>query len=244
MTDSGPQKPKDPGFTELFADAASKSGIGRGIASDSSTGQSVLVAIGGVRGILEAVLPSLAFIIIFGLTQQLVISLIAPIAIGVIFTIVRLVQKSSVTQAVGGLAAIVLSAALALFTGRGQDFFLTGIWVNAIYGGVMALSVIVGWPIIGLIVGFLEGDGVAWRQHRRTFRVMQGLTLLWVGLFALRLAIELPLYYSDNVAGLGIAKIVLGIPLYAPVLVLTWFIARAAYARRRAEESDTAVAES
>ncbi|WP_432626399.1 DUF3159 domain-containing protein, partial [Aerococcus urinae] len=48
------------------------------------------------------------------------------------------------------------------------------------------------------------------------------LTWLWTGLFALRLGIELPLWLAHMVGPLGIAKLVLGLPLFALVTWLTW----------------------
>ncbi|GMA19503.1 DUF3159 domain-containing protein [Arsenicicoccus piscis] len=45
-------------------------------------------------------------------------------------------------------------------------------------------------------------------------RVCNRLTLVLVGLFAVRLLVAVPLYLAGQVAALGIAKIVLGWPLY------------------------------
>jgi hypothetical protein len=94
---------------------------------------------------------------------------------------------------------------------------------------VLLVSVLVGWPLIGVAVGFLYGEGTAWRKDRRKFVAMQALTLLWVGLFALRLAVQVPLYYAGQVELLGTFKLIMGIPLFAPLLVLSWFIVRGAF---------------
>jgi hypothetical protein len=53
--------------------------------------------------------------------------------------------------------------------------------------------------------------------------------------FALRLVVEVPLYLASNVAALGIAKVVLGLPLYAPVVLMTWLFVRGMFI----EESTT-----
>jgi hypothetical protein len=50
--------------------------------------------------------------------------------------------------------------------------------------------------------------------------------LVWVGFFALRLAVQLPLYYSGQVELLAASKVVLGAPAYAGLLVLTWVLLR------------------
>lgn len=53
---------------------------------------------------------------------------------------------------------------------------------------------------------------------------------MWIGMFALRLTVQLPLYLSDQVAALGVAKLALGTPLYALVIWFTWLSARDTFA--------------
>lgn len=201
--------------------------------------RSVLAAVGGVRGIVETTLPGLGFIILYTVTTQVVISLIAPVGLGVIFLAARLIQRSAVTPVIAGLVSIALSAALVLFSGRGQDYFVAGFWTNALYGGVLLISVLAGWPIIGLIVGVIVGDGVQWKRRPTTYRGLQALTLLWVAMFGARLAVQLPLYFAGNVEALGVARLAMGLPLYAPVLILTWLVARALFPSGDAGSGDT-----
>jgi hypothetical protein len=83
-----------------------------------------------------------------------------------------------------------------------------------------------------LAVGFLMGDGVAWRTDARKYRAMVLITWCWLGLFALRLIVQLPLYYAGNVEGLGLTKLLMGVPLYAILLVVSWLIVRTAYPKK------------
>jgi hypothetical protein len=57
-------------------------------------------------------------------------------------------------------------------------------------------------------------------------------TWVWVGLFALRLAVEVPLYLTAQVELLAAVKLVLGVPLYAAVLWVTWLLVRTVFVRR------------
>jgi hypothetical protein len=59
-------------------------------------------------------------------------------------------------------------------------------------------------------------------------------------MYALRVAIEVPMYLASNDAGLGIAKIILGVPLYALVLLATWFLIRSVLPSKPAETEDAA----
>lgn len=225
---------------DAIADAARRAGLGSVKDGRPFDGRALLATMGGIRGIVEAVLPGLLFVIAFTLGLGLPISLGVSVGVAVVFTIVRLLSRTPVSQALGGLIGVVASAALSLWTGRGQDNYLLGLWLNLGYGTAFIVSVLVRWPLIGVAVGFLLGDGTAWRGDRRKFRVLTVLSLCWAALFVLRLVIEYPLYLAGDVALLGTFKLVLGIPLYAPLLVLTILTVRSLYARADAASDDTA----
>lgn len=130
-----------------------------------------------------------------------------------------------------------VSAALALLTGRAVDNFVPGLITNLAYGLVFLVSVLVRWPLIGVAAGYLMGDGTAWRDDRRKRRLFSVLTLAWAGLFLLRLAVQYPLFLAEDTTALGTWKLILGLPLYAPLLVLTVLAVRAEY-RAAAEGPD------
>lgn len=218
---------------QSLAAAARRSGLGQLTDEDVPTGRAMLLALGGVRGLAETILPGLVFLLMYTFTRNVPLSLGASVAVAVVFTIVRLVGRTPVTQAVAGLIGVGASAILALITGRGEDNFVPGLLTNGGFALALLVSIVVGWPLIGLIAGFLLDDGVAWRSRRRTRRIMQLITLVWLLMFAARLAVELPLYFAHDIGGLAIAKLLMGIPLYAPLLLVTWFVVRAAFGVRR-----------
>ena len=50
---------------------------------------------------------------------------------------------------------------------------------------------------------------------------------------------QLPFYFAGDVPALGTLKIAMGLPLFAPLVVVTWLVARALYpTARRAAASD------
>ncbi|MBT9607041.1 DUF3159 domain-containing protein [Microbacterium sp.] len=207
----------------------------------SSTGAAVWSAMGGWRGILESVLPSLAFVVLFTVTidpetrqGDLLLSLGVSVGLALVFTIARLIAKSPPSAAIGGLFATVAAAVLALFTGRGQDNFVFGFFTNGAYGTAFLVSVLVGWPLIGLAAGYLLGEGTSWRADKRQRRVFSWLSLGWAALFAARLIVQLPLYFAGDVTALGTLKIIMGLPLFAPMLAVTWLAVRALSPRREA----------
>lgn len=201
-------------------------------AETGATHKVVWSAIGGWRGILESVLPSLAFVILFTIAPEpLLLPLGVSVGLAAVFTVVRLIQKSPPSAAIGGLVAAAAAAALALWTGRGEDNFVPGLLTNAAYGTAMLVSALVGWSLIGLAVGFLMGEGTAWRKDRRKRRAFLWLGIAWAALFYARLAVQLPLYLAGEVTALGTLKLIMGLPLFAPLIAVTWLVVRALYPR-------------
>lgn len=216
-------------FGRQLAAAAERSGLGGIVREESLTARDVLGVLGGVRGLAEAILPGLVFLVVYTFTKELVPALAASLGLAVIFTVARLARRSGPTQAIAGLIGVGASAALALWTGRAEDNYVLGFYTNAAYGVALLTSLVVRWPLVGLIVGFLVGDGTAWRADRRKLRIMQFLTLVWLGLFSARLLVQLPFYFAGNVEALGATRLLMGVPLYALLLVLTWLVVRAVY---------------
>ena len=227
--DRKPQPDTAEAIAAALGGAAAKSGLGALAQADKPNGKVMLEAMGGIRGIFEAILPGLLFLIVYTIDQDLPLALGISVGVAAIFTLLRLVQRTPVSSALGGLVAAGASAALALLTNRPEDNFVLGFITNGVYAAALLISVAVRWPIIGLIAGYLMGEGTAWRQVPVKRRVFAVLTLCWAGMFLLRLAVQLPLYLAGNVEWLAATKLIMGIPLYAPLLILTWLVVRAVY---------------
>ncbi|CAD5998825.1 DUF3159 domain-containing protein [Agreia sp. COWG] len=230
---AGDQRRPQASMSDAFADAARRAGIGQVAPGETPTAASLIRAIGGIRGLVESLLPGLAFLVIYTVTSQLTPSVVAPVVVAVAFIIARAVTRSPVMPAVTGLLGVAVSAALALFTGRAEDNFLPGLIINAISIVVLVVSILARWPLIGVIVGLLTGDGTGWRRDKAKFRVVLVATWCWVGLFALRLGVEGPLYFAGQAAALGSVKLILGVPLYAAMLWVTWLLVRSAFGHEK-----------
>jgi hypothetical protein len=73
-----------------------------------------------------------------------------------------------------------------------------------------------------VIVGALDGEGNSWRGDPVRTRLFALATWVWVVLFSLRLAVQLPLYLAGEVVALGVARTAMGLPLFALGLWITW----------------------
>ncbi|MHB1172971.1 MAG: DUF3159 domain-containing protein [Lacisediminihabitans sp.] len=241
---TGPEKPEREkavpedtaplSFRESFGVAMRKTGIGQVAPGEVPTAKSLLTAIGGIRGLVESILPGFGFLVVYSITKDLLLSVLIPVAASAVFVVLRLLSRTPVAQASAGVVGIAVSAVLAIVTGKPQDNFLPGIIINVVSLGVLLLSLLVRWPLIGIVIGFLTNEGTDWRRDKAKNRVLSFTTWLWAGLFALRLVVEYPLYAAGQTEWLAGTKLLLGVPLYAGLLWVTWLLVRAVYGRAQA----------
>jgi hypothetical protein len=228
MTDD--EHERTPTFSESLAAAAKQSGLGQLKPGETPNARALLGAIGGIRGILESVLPGIAFLVLYLTTHNTLIAVVVPIVLAVIFIVVRAVRRSPVNSAIAGAVLLAFSAILTLTTHDAKTNFVPGIIINIVCVVVLLVSLIARWPLIGVFVGLLFGDPTGWRAEPARRRILTIATWLWVALFAIRLALEVPLYLADNVAALGIVRLITSVPLYALVLWITWILVRGVFA--------------
>jgi len=195
-------------------------------------------AVGGVRGVVESVAPGLLFVVVYLVAgQNLRPALIAAGGAAVIAVIARLVQRTPVTQAFSGLLGVGIGVFWAWKSGDASNYFAYGLWVNAVYLVGTLASILVGWPLVGLVVGLFRPEGpmsstgswgaaMSWRADPALRRRYALATWPWVIMFGLRLAVQLPLYYASEVAWLGTAKLAMGLPLTALALWISWSLVR------------------
>ena len=128
--------------------------------------------------------------------------------------IIRLIERKSLTQIIGGFFGLLFSVFLTWRTNDASNFFLTGIITNLVYGLALFVSLTVKRPLLGYFVGSLVGNTSGWLQDPLLVRAYTTITWIWVGVFSVRVGVQVPLYLADNIAVLGPIKIFMGWPLY------------------------------
>ena len=220
-----------PTFRDAMTAAAQRSGLGKVKPGETPSAGALLAAVGGVRGLIESILPGLGFLVTYTITQNVLASVLAPLVVAATFIVIRIVRREAVTTAIAGALGIGISAALALFTGNANDNFVPGFVINVVVVIVMVISLAARRPFVGVIVGLLLGDD-DWHKDKAKLRVAAIATILWACLSGLRLAVQLPLYFADIPEALAATKLVMGVPLYAGLLWVTWLLVRTAWRAR------------
>lgn len=191
----------------------------------SSESFDLRTAVGGWRGLAESIVPGLVFVVVYLVTRSLGPALGAALGAAGIAAIARLVQRSPLTQALGGLLGVAIGVVWAWRSGDAADFFVWGLWVNAAYLVATLGSILVRWPLVGILMGVLHGDVSGWRSWPGAARFVAA-TWVWVALFAARLAVQVPAWAAGDVGVLGVARLAMGVPLMALAAYLTWVLVR------------------
>ncbi|MEP6815417.1 MAG: DUF3159 domain-containing protein [Marmoricola sp.] len=201
-------------------------------------------ALGGVRGMAEAAVPTALFTLVFLIGHDLRTALVVSVAAAGVLLVVRLVQRSSPQFVLNAFFGIGLGALFAWRAARGGGdqsdqalaYFLPGLLYNAGYATLMVLSILTRWPLVGFIVGSVTGDPTAWRSDPQVVRLCSRLTWLLAAPCVLRFLVQGPLYLAGRngamnadtaIAILGATKLAMGWPLQVAVLAaMVWLLSR------------------
>lgn len=242
MTDAGDPSANRPDAVAEASDQPHHVHLEHETAQDVEAEKALLAkAIGGWRGLFDSGLPAAIFVVVYLVNGSLLMPAVwAAVASGAAIAVWRLVRRESLQQVVAGFVGVGVSAFVASRTGRAEDFFLPGLLINLAYGSAFLLSILVRWPLIGVVVGALTGEGTAWRRDAALRRTYAAASWIWVAMFALRVAVQLPMYLAGWVGPLGVAKVLMGWPLFLAAAYLTYLVLRPALqaARERSAAVD------
>jgi Protein of unknown function (DUF3159) len=201
-------------------------------------------ALGGRRGMVETALPTLTFTLLWLSTRELTLALVASVAVAGLELVLRAVQRQTVKFCLNALVGIGIGwffVHLSASRGGSADdqalaYFLPGLLYNAGYAVVFGLTCVVGWPLVGFMIGSVTGDPTAWHSDRQIVRLCTRLTWLLVLPCAVRALVQGPIWIGGHtgsipadtaVAFLGVLKIAMGWPLQlAALAAMSWLLGR------------------
>lgn len=186
-------------------------------------------AFGGVRGMVETVVPGLLFVTIFTINKDLHVSAIAALAVSLVLAAVRLVRKDTVKHAFSGVFGVAFGVVFAMMTGNAKDFYLPGMLYTLGLAVAYIVTTLAGVPLIGLMLGPVFKENLSWRTRNPGRKTAYAKASWAWGLILLaKCAILFPLYWWADTTQLGWILIALKIPPFLLAVYLTWiFLAKA-----------------
>jgi hypothetical protein len=200
-------------------------------------------AFGGLRGMIETVLPGLLFVSIFTINKNLHWSAIAALAVALALVVVRLVMRDTVKHAFSGVFGVAFGVVFAMMTGNAKNFYLPGMLYTLGLALAYIVTTLAGVPLIGLILGPVFKENLSWRtRNPGRKKAYAKASWAWGLILLAKCAILFPLYWWANTAQLGWVLVALKIPPFLLAVWLTWvFLAKApapidVFAEMEAEE--------
>ncbi|HEV7897442.1 MAG TPA: DUF3159 domain-containing protein [Planosporangium sp.] len=191
-----------------------------------SFSEQIAEQLGGVRGLVESSIPVAVFVvtnILWALRPALILSVV----IGLGIAGWRLSQREPIRHALNGLFGIALGAGMASWTGQARDFHLPTILYTLGYAAALLASVFARRPLVGWLWSVTFGGGSdRWRAEPRLLRLFGRLTMLWAAVYVTKVAVLSSFYLTKQDDALGIARLALGYPPYALLLLITVYSVR------------------
>jgi hypothetical protein len=204
----------------------------------ATTDKDFFHALGGWGALLDIGLPWIAFLIVYAATDHnLRVALLVAVASGAAVAVLRLLRRQPLRNVAGGFVGVLISAWVANRTGDAKDVYLPGFFTNLGYFALYFITVLIRWPLFGVLYGVITQTGTSWRRDPAMLRGFTRATLVFAALFAFRLVVQVPLYFADSLNALGIAKIGMGLPLYALALWLAYAVLRGSLPAEKWDEA-------
>jgi hypothetical protein len=183
--------------------------------------------LGGRSAALDATLPPVAFVAGYVAADESIgwgaaASLVVAGGVGAW----RLTRGARPRAALVGVLFVAIAAMIALRTGRAADFFLLRIVANTASALAFATSIVLRWPLLGVVVGLVLGQKGRWRRDPALLRAYSRASWVWAIQYALRVAVLVPLWAANEVVALGVAQVALTWPLVAAALAASWWVIR------------------
>ena len=170
-------------------------------------------------------LPGVVFVALFVITSNLQLTIGVSAALAVLQVIVRLCQRQSVMGSVSGLLAVGICLIWAWNSHEARNYYMFGFLTNAFYVVLLTISLLARVPGLGLVIEFIRTLPTEhFRAWLADWRGDKALTALWIGVFSLRLIVQVPLYLGNHVGWLGTARLLMGIPFWALAIWVSYLI--------------------
>ncbi len=188
----------------------------------------VINALGGKKGLIDSGLPSIVFLVSFNVKHDLRLSLWAALSFSITLGILRLIKKDTIQHAISGTLGVVICAYFANRTGNASDFYIPKLLTNLGYGTAYLVANLVGWPLLGIVLGPLLGENFEWRHNPKRKKMYIRASWIWVAMFFTRIAVQYPIYRSGNVNLLGTVNLAMGYPLFFAAAYGSWLVIKTA----------------
>ena len=190
--------------------------------------ETVIKALGGKKGLIDSGLPAVIFLVTFNVRNDLREAIVAALSLSICLAIFRLAKKDTIQHSISGILGVLICAYFANRSGNASDFYIPKLLTNLAYGSTYLIANLVGWPILGIVLGPLLGENFEWRKNPERKKVYTRASWIWIAMFFSRIAVQYPIYRSGNVNLLGTVNLAMGYPLFFATAYGSWLVIKTA----------------
>ncbi len=190
--------------------------------------ETVINALGGKKGLIDSGLPAVIFLVVFNVAHDLQIAIWSALSLSILLGIIRLAKKDTIQHSISGILGVLICAYFANRSGNASDFYIPKLLTNLGYGTAYLVANLVGWPLLGIVLGPLLGENFEWRHNPQRKKIYIRASWIWVAMFFSRIAVQYPIYRSGNVNLLGTVNLAMGYPLFFAAAYGSWLVIKTA----------------
>ena len=190
--------------------------------------ETVINALGGKKGLIDSGLPAVIFLVVFNVAHDLQIAIWSALSLSILLGIIRLAKKDTIQHSISGILGVLICAYFANRSGNASDFYIPKLLTNLGYGTAYLVANLVGWPLLGIVLGPLLGENFEWRHNSQRKKIYIRASWIWVAMFFSRIAVQYPIYRSGNVNLLGTVNLAMGYPLFFAAAYGSWLVIKTA----------------
>lgn len=202
---------------------------GPGSPEPSGSPESLSRLLGGWQASTDATLPPVGFVVGWLVSGRSVgWGAAVALVIGVLLAGYRMLRGTRPRAVLLGLLGVAVASVIAVRTGRAADFFVVQLATNAASVLVWLVSIVIRWPLLGVVVGTALRQGGRWRRDPELLRAYGLASWVWVGQYVVRVTVFAVLYAANATVALGVARVALTWPLVAACVAVSAVVLRKA----------------
>ncbi|MFW6274171.1 MAG: DUF3159 domain-containing protein [Halanaerobium sp.] len=169
----------------------------------------------------DALLPPLVYAV-----SNSILGLIPAILLAVgtaLFNFIRrLIKKENWKYSLAGLAGVIFASSLAYLSNNAGSYFIPALTSSTLFLLAALISLLIGKPLAAWASHLSRGWPLEWFWRDDVKPAYREVTIFWALYFALRLTIQLNLFFSQAVLNLAWVNIILGWPAIIVVLTISY----------------------
>lgn len=169
----------------------------------------------------DALLPPLVYAVgnsILGLIPAVILAVAAAL-----FNFSRrIIKNENWKYSLGGLIGVIFASSLAYLSNNASSYFIPALTSSTLFLLAAVITLLIGKPLAAWASHLSRGWPLEWFWRDDIKPAYREVTIFWALYFALRLSIQLNLYFSEAVLNLAWVNIILGWPAITVVLVISY----------------------